>query len=57
MNRDKSSLTPFQVVSYLRVRIDSRTFRALPTARIEKFSVVEEFLPSRGQSARFWRAL
>ena len=58
VNLEKSSLTPSQVVLYLGVRIDSQTFRALPTPRIEKFSsIVEEFLSSRGQSAKFWRAL
>ena len=59
VNLEKSSLTPSQVVSYLGVRIDSQTFRASPTpSRIEKFfSIVEEFLSSRGQSAKFWRVL
>ena len=59
VNLEKSLLTPSQVVAYLRVRIDSQTFRASPTPmRIEKFfSIIEEFLSSRGQSAKFWRVL
>ena len=59
VNLEKSALNPSQVVSYLGVRIDSQTFRALPyPSRIEKFfSIVEEFLSSRGQSTKFWRVL
>ena len=59
VNLEKSSLVPSQIVSYLGVRIDSQTFRASPTPmRIEKFfSIVEEFLSSRRQSASFWRVL
>ena len=59
VNLEKSSLLPSQVVSYLWVRIDSQTFRAsLTPSRIEKlFLIVEEFLSSRRQSARFWRVL
>ena len=59
MNLEKLSLLPSQVVSYLGVRVNSQTFRALPTpSRIEKFVLkVEEFLSKRRQSARFWRVL
>ena len=59
VNLEKSSLVPSQIVSYLGVRINSQTFQASPTpTRIEKFfSIVEEFLSSRRQSASFWRVL
>ena len=59
VNLENSSLVPSQIVSHLGVRIDSQTFRASPTpTRIEKFfSIVEEFLSSRRQSASFWRVL
>ena len=55
INWEKSSLLPAQTASYLGVRIDSQTFRASPTPlTIEKFVlIVEEFLSSRRQSARF----
>ena len=56
---EKSALSPAQSVDYLGVRIDSQTFRASPTPlRTEKFfSIVEEFLSSREQSAKSWRVL
>ena len=58
-NLEKSSLVPSQIALYLGVRIDSQTFRASPTCtRIEKFfSILEEFLSSKRQSASFWRVL
>ena len=59
VNLDKSSLTPSQVIVYPGIKIESQTFRASPTpSRIEKFfSIVEEFLSSKVQSAKFWRVL
>ena len=59
VNLEKSSLSPAQSVDYLGVRIGSQTFRASPTPlRTEKFfSIVEEFLSSREQSAKSWRVL
>ena len=59
VNLDKSSLTPSQVIVYLGIKIESQTFWASPTpSRIEKFfSIVEEFLSSKVQSAKFWRVL
>ena len=46
-------------IVYLGIRIDSQTFRASTTpSRIEKFfSIAEEFLFSKVQSAKFWRVL
>ena len=59
VNLEKSTLTPSQTIVYLGIRIDSQTFRASATpSRIEKlFSVAEEFLSSKVQSAKFWRVL
>ena len=59
VNFVKSHLIPSQVAEYLGVRLDSETFRASPTPkRIEKFfSIAEEFLSSRRQSAKFWGVL
>ena len=59
VNLKKSSLTPSQTIVYLGIRIDSQTFRASATpSRIEKFfSIAEEFLSSKVQSAKFWRVL
>ena len=59
VNLEKSILTPSQTIVYLGIRIDSQTFRASPTpSRIEKFfSIAEEFLSSKVQSAKFWRVL
>ena len=59
VNLEKSALSPAQSVDYLGVRVDSQTFRASPTLlRTEKFfSIVEEFLSSREQSAKSWRVL
>ena len=52
-------LTPSQVIVYLRIEIESQTFRASPTpSRIEKFFLIaEEFLSSKVQSAKLWRVL
>ena len=49
----------FAVITYLGIRIDSQTFRASATpSRMEKFfSIAEEFLSSKVQSAKFWRVL
>ena len=59
VNLEKSTLTPSQMIMYLGIRIDSQTFLALATpSRIEKFfSIAEEFLSSKVQSAEFWRVL
>ena len=59
VNLEKSSLIPSQTIVYLGIKIESRTFRASPTPlRIERFfSIAEEFLSSKVQSARFWRVL
>ena len=59
VNLEKSTLTPSQTIVYLGIRIDSQTFRASATpSRIEKFfSIAEEFLSSKVQSAKFWRVL
>ena len=59
VNLEKSTLTPSQTIVYLGIRIDSQTFQASATpSRIEKFfSIVEEFLSSKVQSAKFWRVL
>ena len=59
VNLEKSSLIPSLTVSYLGVRIDLQTFQAsLTPLRIEQvFLIVEEFLCSREQSAKFWRVL
>ena len=59
VNLEKLSLTPSQPIVYLEIQIESRTFRASPTpSRIEKFFlIVEEFLSSKVQSAKFWRVL
>ena len=59
VNLENSTLTPSQTIVYLGIRIDSQTFRALATPlRIEKFfSIAEEFLSSKVQSAKFWRVL
>ena len=59
MNVDKSHLVPSQFLTYLGIRIDSRIFRASPTQlRIDRFfSITEEFLSSREQSAKSWRVL
>ena len=59
VNLEKSTLTPSQTIGYLGIRIDSQTFRASVTlSRIEKFfSIAEEFLSSKVQSAKFWRVL
>ena len=58
MNLDKSSLVPSQTVVYLGIKIESQTFRASQTLlRIERFfSIAEEFLSSKVQSAKFWSA-
>ena len=55
----ESTLTPSQTIVYLGIRIDSQTFRVSATpSRIEKFfSIAEEFLSSKVQSAKFWRVL
>ena len=59
VNLEKSTLTPSRPITYLGIRFDLQTFRALATpSRIEKFfSIAEEFLSSKVQSARFWRVL
>ena len=59
VNLEKSTLTPSQTIVYLGIRIDSQTFRVSATpSRIEKFfSIAEEFLSSKVQSAKFWRIL
>ena len=59
VNLEKSALSPAQSVDYLGVRINSQTFQAsLIPLRTEKFfSIVEEFLCSREQSAKSWRVL
>ena len=59
VNLEKLTLTPSQTIVYLRIRIDSQTFRASATPSwIEKFfSIAEEFLSSKVQSAKFWRVL
>ena len=59
VNLEKSTLTPSQTIVYLGIRIDSQTFRASATpSRIEKFfSIAEESLSSKVQSAKFWRVL
>ena len=59
VNLEKSSLIPSQLIVYLGIQIESQTFRALPTpSRIEKFFlIVEEFLSSKVQFAKFWRVL
>ena len=59
VNLEKSSLVPSQTITYLGIRIDSQTFRASVTpSRIEKFfSIAEELLSSKVQSAKFWRVL
>ena len=59
VNLEKSTVTPSQTIVYLGIRIDSQTFRASPIpSRIEKFfSIAEEFLSSKVQSAKFWRVL
>ena len=59
MNLEKSSLIPSQTIVYMGIKIESRIFRASPTPlRIEKFfSIAEEFMSSKVQSARFWRVL
>ena len=59
VNLEKSTLTPSQQIRHLGIRIDSQTFRASATpSRIEKFfSIAEEFLSSKLQSAKFWRVL
>ena len=59
VNLEKSTLTPSQAIVYLRIRIDSQTFRASATSsRIEKFfSIAEEYLSSKVQSAKLWRVL
>ena len=59
VNLEKSTLTPSQTIVYLGIRIDSQTFRALAIpSRIEKFfSIAEEFLSSKVQSAKFCRVL
>ena len=59
VNHEKLSLIPSQTIVYLGIKITSQTFRASPTPlRIEKFfSIAEEFLSSKVQSARFWRVL
>ena len=55
VNLEKSSLIPSQSIVYLGIQIESWTFRASPTPlRIEKFFlIVEEFLSSKVQSAKF----
>ena len=59
VNLQKSTLLPSQEIVYLGIRIYSQTFRASATPlRIGKFfSVVEEFLSSKVQSAKSWRVL
>ena len=59
VNLGKSSLEPSQIVTYLGIKIDSQIFRASATpVRIERFfSITEEFLSSREQSAKSWRIL
>ena len=55
VNLEKSTLTASQTIVYLGIRIDSQTFRASATpSGIEKFSIAEEFLSSKVQSAKFW---
>ena len=56
VNLDKSSLVPTQAIVYLGIKIESQTFQAsLTPLRIEKFfSIAEEFLSSKVQSAKFW---
>ena len=55
----KSSLVLTQTIVYLGIKIELQTFLASPTPlRIEKsFSIAEEFLSSKVQSAKFWRVL
>ena len=59
VNLKKSHLIPSQTATYLGVDINTVTFTASPTLlRIQKFwSIAEEFLSSREQSATFWRVL
>ena len=59
VNLEKLNLTPSQSVVYLGIMIESQTFQASPTlSRIEKFFlIVEEFLSSRVQSAKFCRVV
>ena len=59
VNLEESTLTPSQTTAYLGIRIELQTFRASATpSRIEKFfSIVEEFLSSEVQPAKFWRIL
>ena len=59
VNLEKSTLTPSQTITYLGIRINSQIFRASATpSRIEKFfSIAEEFLSSKVQSAKFWKVL
>ena len=57
--REVDSHSISDLIVYLGIRIDSQTFRASATpSRIEKFfSIAEEFLSSKVQSAKFWRVL
>ena len=59
VNLEKSTLTPSQQITYFGIRINLQTFRASATpSRIEmSFSIAEEFLSSKVQSANFWRVL
>ena len=59
VNLEKSTLTSSKQITYLGIRINSQTFRASATpSKIEKFfSIAEEFLSSKVQSAKFWRVL
>ena len=59
VNLEKSTLTPSRTIVYLGIRIDSHILRASATpSRIEKFfSIAEEFLSLKVQSAKFWRVL
>ena len=59
VNLEKLSLFPSLTIAYLGIKIESQTFRAsLTPLRIEKFFlIVEEFLSSKVQSAKFWRVL
>ena len=59
VNLEESTLHPSQEIVHLGIKINSQTFRASATPlRIEKFfSILEEFLSSKVQSAKSWRVL